>query len=229
MLCIQSKTDDIFFNLATEEYLLRNTMEDYMMLWRSMPVVVVGKHQNALAEINPEFIRKHQINVARRLTGGGAVYHDKGNLNFTFIITGEKNKLIDFKRFVSPVVEFIHHKGVPVVIGKRNDILINGKKISGNAEHVFKKRILHHGTLLYNSDLEMMYNALYSLPSKFKDKSIQSNRTAVTNLMEFMKDGQQIENFVAEFYRFICDFFKNSFKYDLNEREILEIQKLRDE
>jgi lipoate---protein ligase len=229
MQCILSKTNDIYFNLAAEEYLLRNKAEDFLMIWLSDPAVVVGKHQNTLAEINSEFILKEKINVARRLTGGGTVYHDKGNINFTFIMNGERNKLIDFKRFVEPVVRFIHDSGAPVVIGERNDILIDGYKISGNAEHVFKTRVLHHGTILYSSDLNTLHKALQVKPGRFIDKAIQSNRSTVINLIAYLSNKVTAVEFASELFLFLQNYFKNTNGYVLNDVEIADIRKIRNE
>ena len=136
MYCIISDTRDPYFNLATEEYLMKHSEEDIFLLWQSELCVVVGKHQNTYAEINYPFIREHNIKVARRLSGGGTVFHDRGNLNFTFIRNGEPGKLVDFRRFVSPVIEMLQQLNVHAVMGGKNDILVDGKKISGNAEHV---------------------------------------------------------------------------------------------
>jgi lipoate---protein ligase len=200
-----------------------------LMIWRSCPVVVVGKHQNTIAEINSDYIERKGISVARRLSGGGAVYHDEGNLNFTFIVNSEGDRLIDFKRFIDPITKFINSKGAPAVIGKQNDILVEGKKISGNAEHIFKTRVLHHGTLLYNSDLDAVHKALSVIPGRFIDKAIQSNRSAITNLKEYIKDCLPTEDFVFELFRYLCEYFKVTSEYKLNEMERIEINKLRDE
>mgnify|MGYP001571114374 FL=1 len=123
MLCIRLLNRDPFYNLAAEEYLLKNSGDDIFMLWQSDPVVVVGKHQNALAELNYRFIRANGIAVARRLTGGGTVYHDRGNINFTFIRKGESGRLVDFGSFIAPVLEFLKKAGVEAVQGPKNEIL----------------------------------------------------------------------------------------------------------
>lgn len=150
-LCINQPNSDPYFNLAAEEYFLKNFQEDFFMLWRSWPSVVVGKHQNALAEINHEFVRLHQIPVARRLSGGGTVFHDPGNVNFTFIRNVANISEVNFKIFTIPVIEALKKLGVEAYTTGRNDLLIDGKKISGNAEHVHRNRVLHHGTLLFDS------------------------------------------------------------------------------
>jgi lipoate---protein ligase len=228
MLCIQSKTDDIFFNLATEEYLLRNTKVDYLMLWRSMPVVVVGKHQNALAEINPEFIRKHKINIARRLSGGGAVYQDPGNINFSFICNGEKGKLVDFKKFLKPILGFLESKSIPTHLGDRNDIIVNNFKVSGNAEHVYKERVLHHGTLLYNSELNALKASLSEKSDRFIDNAIQSNRSNVVNIIDYLEHKLTAKDFMQDLFKFLVNYFTGSIHYEINNQEENEIKELVD-
>ena len=116
--CILTDSKDIFYNLAAEEFLLKNEEDNFFMLWQSDPTVVVGKHQNTMAEVNYPFIREKKIVVARRLSGGGTVYHGPGNLNFTFIMNGEKGKLVDFKKYFTPVIEFLHTKNIPAKAGE---------------------------------------------------------------------------------------------------------------
>lgn len=203
MLCIQSKSNDPYFNLAAEEYLLKNSREDIFMLWQSKPVVVVGKHQNTLAEINYRYIRSVAISVARRLTGGGAVYHDAGNINFTFIRQGEPGKLVDFAGFIAPVIGFLKSIGVDAVRGPKNEILVNERKISGNAEHVYKNRVLHHGTLLYNSDLDTLRKSINRGDGIYNDKAVKSNRSSVINLANCISPVMSIEAFQAALLEYI--------------------------
>lgn len=195
MLCIHSKNRDPYFNLAAEEYLLRQTEDDVFLLWQSNPVVVIGKHQNALAEVNYRFVRSHGIRVARRLTGGGAVYHDEGNLNFSFIRQGEPGKLVDFGSFIEPIISFLKTMGIEAHRGSKNEILVNDKKISGNAEHVYKNRVLHHGTLLYNSDLGILRESIKRSSGRYVDKAVQSNRSSVMNLADCLGTAMGITDF----------------------------------
>ena len=153
MICIADHRTDPYFNLAAEEYLLKSKNEDYFMLWRNEPSIVVGKHQNALAEIDLLYAREKGFKVARRISGGGTVFHDLGNLNFSFISNGEEGKLINYRKYATPIVEVLGMLGIEATFSKRDDILIEGMKISGNASHVYKQRVLHHGTLLFSSDL----------------------------------------------------------------------------
>ena len=146
MYCITSNNTNPYFNLAAEEYFFREFKENIFMIWQSEPAVIVGKHQNTLAEINYEYIRNNNIKVARRLSGGGTVYHDQGNINFTFIVNGKEGKLVNFNRFIEPVINFLNNLSVNAEFQAKNNIIVNNRKISGNAEHIYKERILHHGT-----------------------------------------------------------------------------------
>lgn len=196
MICINLKNTDPFFCLATEEYLLKNFTEDIFMLWQSEGTVVLGKHQNALAEINYPFVRKNNITVARRISGGGTVFHDAGNVNFSFIKSINSPAEISFRRFTEPVREALAELGIEATTSGRNDLLIEGLKVSGNAEHVFKKRVLHHGTLLFNSDLENLGQAIKVVPGKYTSKAVQSNRSPVANISSFLKQEMKIADFV---------------------------------
>lgn len=162
MQFLVNKSTNPFFNLALEEYLLKNVdiKEDYFILWQNEPTIVIGKHQNTLKEINMNFVKDNNINVVRRNSGGGAVYHDLGNINFTFITKYDEKHLLDFKTFTNPVVYSLGKLNVKAELSGRNDILIDGRKISGNSQHIYKDRFLHHGTLLFNSELENLVKAL---------------------------------------------------------------------
>jgi lipoate-protein ligase A len=218
MQCLISTNRDIYFNLALEEYLLMHEVHDFFVLWQSEPAVVVGKHQNTLAEINYRFIRGNGIQVARRLSGGGTVYHDQGNLNFTYITNGEPGKLVDFKRFIEPVIDFLGTLGLDAEQGQKNEILVRGKKISGNAEHVYKNRVLHHGTLLYHSDLHLLRECLRVQPGRFKDKAVQSNRSSVINISECLNDGMEMASFEGAFLDYMLSRSDGKL-FDLSEQE----------
>jgi len=224
MNCILSNIHDAQFNLASEEFLLKESSEDFFMLYRNEPAVIVGKHQNTLAEINHSYLQDHGIGLARRLSGGGTVYHDLGNLNFLFIHTGEEGKLVDFKRFLLPIQKILVSMGLPVEYGGRNDLLINGQKISGNAEHVFRKRILHHGTLLFSSDLSKLENVLRITPGKYKDKAVQSVRSKVTNISEHLEDQVSVENFTLTLFNKLKTQFDTALDYSFSSAEINKIE-----
>nr|WP_319998193.1 lipoate--protein ligase [uncultured Draconibacterium sp.] len=196
MLCINLKNNNPFYCLATEEYLLKNFDDDIFMLWQSDKTVVVGKHQNALGEVNYRYVRENDITVARRISGGGTVYHDAGNVNFAFIKNVKSPAEISFKQFTEPVVEALAQLDIEATTSGRNDLLIKGLKISGNAEHIFKNRVLHHGTLLFNSDLENLGNSIKVIPGKYTSKAVQSNRSKVANIAPFLKKDLDIEEFI---------------------------------
>ncbi len=226
MYCIVSENNDAFFNLAAEEYLLKSFEEDIFMLWQSEPCVVVGKHQNTYAEINYQYTRNHQIKIARRLSGGGTVFHDRGNLNFTFIRNGEPGKLVDFKRFVMPVIGMLQQLNVNAEMGGKNDILVDGKKISGNAEHVYKNRVLHHGTLLFSSDLERLGDAIRVKEGRYFDKAVQSNRSRVMNISEKLKIPFDISMFQEKLYNYMLGNFNDTAIYKFNPEDRKQISQL---
>jgi len=195
------------------------------MLWQSKKAVVVGKHQNLLAEINYPFVRENNIALCRRISGGGTVFHDAGNVNFSFIKNVKSPAEIGFKMFTAPVVDALAKLGVTATTSGRNDLLIEGLKISGNAEHVYKNRVLHHGTLLFDSDLKNLGQAIKVVPGKYESKAVQSNRSPVANISQFLKTPMT----TGEFVQFLLDVQlenrENSF-YFLNENDIQTIEKL---
>ncbi len=225
-LCLNQTSPDPYFNLAAEEYFLKHFQEDFFMLWRSRPSVVVGKHQNALAEINHAFVRENQIPVARRLSGGGTVFHDPGNVNFTFIRNVANISEVNFKVFTVPVVEALKKLGVEAYTTGRNDLLIDGKKISGNAEHVHKNRVLHHGTLLFDSHLEALKGVLKVDLSKFEDKAVQSNRSEVTNIAHYLHTPISVEEFTRFIFDEICGTYPDFKVYHPTAEDIAAIEKL---
>ena len=227
MLCIKNDNTNPYFNLAAEEYVLRNFKENCFMLWRNRPSIIVGKHQNTLAEINVDYVKEKNIDVVRRLSGGGAVFHDLGNLNFTFIKNVEKEEaLVDFKKFVEPILEVLQHLGVNAKFEGRNDIMIDGKKISGNAEHVFKKRVLHHGTLLFSSQMADLSNALKVNPLKYQDKGVKSVRSRVTNISDHLPRKMTVLEFHDEIMSYIVNSDVNAQVYEYSQEDIDQINKL---
>jgi lipoate-protein ligase A len=196
MIFVESDGTDARYNLALEQYMFGwcDRDEGCLMLWKNHNTIVVGKHQNTAAEVNAEYVRDHEITVVRRLSGGGAVYHDLGNLNYT-IITGDEGDSFDFARFCVPVVEALRSLSVPAEVSGRNDIVIDGKKISGSAQYKRDNKIMHHGTLLFDSDLRVLGEALNAAPEKLQSKGIASVRSRVTNIKPYLKTGMVMDEF----------------------------------
>lgn len=187
-----------FHNLALEEHLLRSRPEgNYVLLWQSANTVVIGRHQNLPEEINLPYAEERGIAVVRRSTGGGAVYHDAGNLNFSFIGPAARSVEVAMQHFTRPVVEALNSLGVPAELSGRNDIMAGEKKISGNAQMLLGGRMLHHGTLLYDSELSVLAGVLKVRPEKFISKSAKSVRSRVGNIVEFLKKPLTVNEFAA--------------------------------
>ncbi|MBI9034816.1 MAG: lipoate--protein ligase [Bacteroidales bacterium] len=191
MICIERTQNNPYFNIAAEEYALKAFDQDIFMLWINEPSIIIGKHQNALAEINHRFVTENKIPVIRRISGGGTVFHDLGNLNFTFIKSGEKGKLVDFEKYTAPIVKILNDLGINARFEGKNGLQVNGLKISGNAEHVFRNRVLHHGTLLFDSHLADLNEAIKAKQGQYIDKAVKSNRSIVTNIKEHLSDDYQ--------------------------------------
>ena len=227
MFLYKSISSDPYFNLATEEYLLKESNEEYFLTYVNEPSIIVGKHQNTYAEINLDFVRKNNIKVARRLTGGGTVFHDYGNLNFTFIVNGKEGQLVDFKKHTSPIIDFLETLSVKAEFGGKNDLLMDGLKISGNAEHVFRNRVLHHGTLLVDTELSSLSEALKVDPMKYQDKAVRSIRSRISNISGVLKEKlstDQLRNRLTDYIRKE----KNCSDYELTEPDSQRISALRD-
>ena len=209
--------------------MLKNFTDDCFMLWRNGPSIIVGKHQNTLAEINLDYVQKHNIKVVRRLSGGGAVFHDLGNLNFTFIVSGEEGNLVDFRKFTKPILEVLQKLGVEARFEGRNDLTINGLKFSGNAEHVYRKRTLHHGTLLFSSVMSDLSQALKVNPLKFTDKAVKSVRSRVTNISEHLTHPMKVEEFSDLIMLHIRENYGGDSIYSYTKEDMKAIEQLRDE
>ena len=187
MLLINSLSQNAYFNIASEEYLLhRFPTEDLFLLYMNAPSIIVGKFQNTLAEINLDYVEEKGIKVVRRMSGGGAVYHDLGNLNFSFHTLLGQNDFGDFSFFTKPVLNMLNTLGVPAELKGRNDLLVDGKKFSGNAKLARHGKMIQHGTILLNSEMEVLGEALKVNPLKFIDKATKSNRGRVTNLIDYL-------------------------------------------
>ncbi|MDW3987085.1 lipoate--protein ligase [Staphylococcus saprophyticus] len=188
---------DPTLNLAMEEYVLKNMPKDdsYFLFYVNRPSIIIGKNQNTIEEVNQPYIDEHGIDVVRRISGGGAVYHDTGNLNFSFVTDDDGNSFHNFKKFTEPIVEALQSLGVDADMSGRNDIQAGSAKISGNAMVKVKDRMFSHGTLMLNSELNEVQNALKVNPAKIKSKGIKSVRSRVANISEFLDEPLDINRF----------------------------------
>ena len=228
MLCINLDTTDPYFNLAVEESLLKISKEEYFILGINRPCVIIGKHQSAFMEINTKFVNTNRIPVIRRISGGGTVFHDYGNLNFSFIKNSESGKQVDFIKYTQPVIDFLKSMGVEARFEGKNDLKVDGLKISGNAEHIHGNRVLHHGTLLFSVSLEMLRNSLRKDKSSYTSKAIVSNPSSVINLSEKLTCFRNIDEFRSEMMNFFLKNFSENFPYTLNKEEIQQAHSLAD-
>lgn len=205
MKYIRLKTTDPYYNLAVEEYLLKSSDEDVFMLWQNCPSVIIGKNQNAYAEVDLEYAKVHGINVVRRMTGGGAVYHDLGNLNYSFITSTERAESLDYEYFTRPIVDALASLGLDCRLCGRNDIECNGKKISGNAQLNSGGRILHHGTLLFDVDTDEMSAVLRIDREKLEYKAVKSHKGRVANISSLLKKSVDMGAFITQIEAFVLE------------------------
>ena len=219
MYCITLESEDPFFNLAIEEILLKKSNEEYLILGINTPSVIIGKHQSAHREVNTEYISENNIPVIRRISGGGTVFHDKGNLNFTFIRRSEAGKQVDFRKYTKPVIDFLLSFGVEAKFEGKNDLKVDGLKISGNAEHVHRNRVLHHGTLLFDSSLDMLRNSLRKDKSCYSSRGVESNPSSVTNLKGMLNKFGDIHEFRSEMMSYLLDILPDADRYELSKSE----------
>lgn len=192
-------------NLAIEEYALKNLPIDdsYLLFYVNEPSIIIGKNQNTLEEINKDYVDEHGIHVVRRLSGGGAVYHDLGNLNFSFITKDDGNSFQNFQKFTQPVVDTLNKLGVEAELSGRNDIHVGERKISGNAQYTTKGRMFSHGTLMLDSEIETVVKALNVSDEKIRSKGIKSIRSRVANINEFLEEKMTVADLKKAILEFV--------------------------
>lgn len=229
MKCIISPFTNCYQNIGSEEYFLSAFNEDVFYLYINAPSIIVGRHQNTYAEINQEYVERNGIQVVRRQSGGGAVYHDYGNLNYGFI-SQNKGKDIDevFREFTIPIISVLQKLGANAAFSGRNDLVIDDKKISGVAQFHNGSKTLLHGTLLFSSDLTKVSKSLNVDPRKFQDKSVKSVKSRVTNISPYLTQPLAIEEFTTIISKEVIAQFPGAEIYNLTERDVAEIQKLAD-
>ena len=222
-----SNTNDTAFNIALEEYCFKNlrNQDEIFLLWINEPSIIVGKYQNTIEEINTEYTREHGINVIRRISGGGAVYHDLNNLNYTIISNKDKGKEgFDFKEFSKPIIDTLAELGVKAEFTGRNDLEIDGQKFCGNAQAYIKDRVMHHGCLLFNVEFSALANALKVSKDKIESKGVKSVRARVTNILPHLKEQITVNEFADKILGYMKKHNPNMTEYKFSEEEIEKIK-----
>ncbi|PKP02381.1 MAG: lipoate--protein ligase [Bacteroidetes bacterium HGW-Bacteroidetes-6] len=192
-------------NLAAEEILLKDYVDNFFLIYQNNACVVVGKHQNAMRETNFPFLFENNIPIFRRISGGGTVYHDDGNINFSIIQNTDGENIVDFERYTEPIIQFLKTFNLDAQFGKRHEILVNGYKVSGNAEHIHRKRVLHHGTLLFNTDLIVLEKSLRLKNKKYRDRAVDSVPGNVGNILPMLEKPLSTAEFVGHLVEFLVD------------------------
>lgn len=231
MKYIVNKSNNPAYNIALEAYAFRELLseDEIFILWINEPAIIIGKHQNTIQEINKEYIDAHGIHVARRLSGGGAVYHDLNNLNYTIISNKSEEGAFDFKTFSQPVIETLADLGVKAEFTGRNDLEINGKKFCGNAQAYYKGRMMHHGCLLFDVDMTVLGDALKVSKDKIESKGIKSVRARVTNILDELPEKITVNEFSDKILTKMKETYPDMTEYVLSEDELAKIQKSADE
>ncbi|MFB4475056.1 lipoate--protein ligase, partial [Oceanobacillus caeni] len=225
---------DPMINLAIEEYILENFGEKdtYLLFYINQPSIIIGRNQNTIEEINTDYIDEKGIKVVRRLSGGGAVYHDEQNINFSFITKDDGESFQNFAKFLKPIIKVLNDMGVPAELQGRNDVAVNGRKISGNAMFSTRGRMFSHGTLMLDSEVEELTKALKVKKEKIESKGIKSIRSRVATISEFLDEKISMEEFKEIILKnvFEVDDVKDVPQYELTEEDwerIHEISKNR--
>ncbi|CCW39891.1 TPA: lipoate--protein ligase [Streptococcus agalactiae] len=230
MKYIVNTSNDPAYNVALEAYAFQKLtdVDEIFILWINEPAIIIGRHQNTIQEINKEFIDKNGIHVVRRLSGGGAVYHDLNNLNYTIISNNTQEDAFDFQTFSKPVIDTLAKLGVKAEFTGRNDLEINGQKFAGNAQAYYKGRMMHHGCLLFDVDMSVLGQALKVSKDKIESKGIKSVRARVTNIVDHLSDKITVQEFSDAILAQMKEEYPEMDEYVLSDAELSEIQAMRD-
>ncbi|AIF86469.1 TPA: lipoate--protein ligase [Streptococcus agalactiae] len=230
MKYIVNTSNDPAYNVALEAYAFQKLtdIDEIFILWINEPAIIIGRHQNTIQEINKEFIDKNGIHVVRRLSGGGAVYHDLNNLNYTIISNNTQEAAFDFQTFSKPVIDTLAKLGVKAEFTGRNDLEINGQKFAGNAQAYYKGRMMHHGCLLFDVDMSVLGQALKVSKDKIESKGIKSVRARVTNIVDHLSDKITVQEFSDAILAQMKEEYPEMDEYVLSDAELSEIQAMRD-
>lgn len=229
MIYIVNNSNKPDYNIALEEYCFKKLLhhDKIFILWINEPAIIVGKHQNTIEEINSEYVKQNGIHVVRRISGGGAVYHDLNNLNYTIISNEDKGADFDFKTFSKPVIDTLADLGVKAEFTGRNDLVIDGKKICGNAQAYLPGRVMHHGCLLFDTDLTVLSKALEAPKDKIESRSVKSVRSAVDNILPNLPEKISVNEFADKLLEHMKSKFPEMKEHTFSEEELAEIESLR--
>lgn len=225
MKYIINESTNPYFNLALDEFAMKHIdeKEDFFFLWQNEPSVIIGKNQNTAEEINPKFIKENNVKVARRVSGGGAVYHDLGNLNFTFVIGVDEPGKVNYKKYVQPIIDALASMGIKAEASGRNDILVDGLKISGNAQRMANGKLMHHGTIMFDVNIEDMVKSLNVAPDKIISKGVKSVRSRVTNIKDHLPENTSLRDFWDALQYYLSNEGKDA-EIVLSEHDIARIE-----
>lgn len=228
MVYIISESTEANFNFALEKYAMSNLnlADDYFLFWRTEPTLMIGKFQNALQEINMDYVKENKVNVVRRITGGGTIYTDMNGWQFSFITKNPKSQHIDFAKYTQPILDALASIGIKAELSGRNDLLIDGRKFSGNAQYKSRDVNLHHGSLLFDTNIENMVRALTVDDEKIISKGIKSVKSRVTNIAEHLNQSLTSEGFRDLMIDYLT---KDMSTYDLTDKDLKAIQKIKSE
>lgn len=230
MKYLETNSNDPEYNLAFEEYCFRNLPlenDEYFFLWINSPSIIIGKNQNAFQEINSDYVNEHNLKVVRRITGGGAVYHDLNNLNFSFITNTKLNEKIDFKRYYIPIINALQKIGVNAELSGRNDVTINGQKCIGASQSVWQGRVLSNGCILFDVQLQELSHALNVRKEKLESKGVKSVRARVTNIKPHLQHNISVLDFKAELLKTIFELVgETPAEYKLSAEELAGVKKI---
>lgn len=234
MKYLESHSFDPEYNLSFEEYIFKNLPlddgEEYVYLWQNDNAVIIGKNQNAWAEINEEYIEENDVKLIRRITGGGAVYHDLGNLNFSFITKDKGTGKIDFSTYYKPIVEALRKIGAPAELSGRNDISVEGKKVIGASQSIFQNRVLSNGCILFDVEMENLAKALKVRPEKLVSKGVSSVKARVTNIKPYVGEDKTVEEFKEILLKeLFLQKGEEPKEYKLSEEELKKIEDIKKE
>ena len=228
MRYIKNTSTNPYYNMAFDEYCLESLSidEPVFVLWQNRPAVIVGFNQEVNTEVNLDYLKENGIDLVRRVTGGGAVYHDLGNLNYTIVGRSEDLER-DYPEYASIMAKALQKLGVPATLSGRNDILVEGRKVSGFAKRVCKNRLMVHGTLMYNVDVDVLTKVLNPSNTKLQSKGIASVRSRVANLCEYLPNVPDIQTFSKQLEEILSHHYQDT-EYQLSEEDLANIQQLTD-